>query len=184
VYRVHQKSRDKTEQTHRGQRLRRRIDAPSAGLKRADTAPEKDYPQRSASTPRITAAKPTDQGTRTANRASIEGSTHLRRHDKLLDADPRLIERAGTLRDSLSSHHTNRMLALSSAHAKGYLLRTRTPGLRHPMRSPKCFDWTLLPGDSSLDSITHDQQSQRALSDTGEAFIKLYNFSDTTSPYI
>ena len=38
VYRVHQKSRDKTEQTHRGQRLRRRIDAPSAGLKRADTA--------------------------------------------------------------------------------------------------------------------------------------------------
>ena len=62
----------------------------------------------------------------------VEGSTHLRRRDKLLDADPRLIERAGTLRDSLSSHHTNRMLALSSAHAKGYLLRTRTPGLRHP----------------------------------------------------
>ena len=142
-------------------------------------------PRPSASTPRITAAKPNDQGTRTANRASIEGSTHLRRRDKLLDADPRLIERAGTLRDSLSSHHTNRMLALSSAHAKGYLLRTRTPGLpRTPLRSPKCFDWTLLPGDSSNDVITHDQQSQRALSDTGETFIKLYNFFDTTSPYI
>ena len=103
----------------------------------------------------------------------------------LLVAAPRLIERAGTLRDSLSSHHTNRMLALSSAHAKGYLLRTRTPGLpRTPLRSPKCFDWTLLPGDSSNDVITHDQQSQRALSDTGETFIKLYNFFDTTSPYI
>ena len=72
-------------------------------------------------------------------RARIKGYTHLRRRDKLLDADPRLIERAGTLRDSLSSHHTNRMLALSSAHAKGYLLRTRTPGLRHPLRPPKCL---------------------------------------------